>query len=249
MISVLVPFGADDSVAGHHRTEVWAWCRRRWQALVDMRVVDELVVGHDPLFGKREYERDVSARFRRDPVTGRGLGSPRTIYDPVPFSVARALNNAAKHAHGDQLLLFGADHVPDVKAIEWAVRQLRGYAFARIYERVAYATEPATRIILGNAAFPLDAADWHEHSAPCPGVLAVRRSAWDAAGGLDEQFEHHGFEDTDFLRTLEKAHQNGLRGTMGPSGLVLRELWHPSHRVYDDTNPSKVLYDRKWAGL
>jgi hypothetical protein len=33
-------------------------------------------------------------------------------------------------------------------------------------------------------------------------------------------------EDTAFLDTLARTHQNGLRGTMGPSGLVLRELWH-----------------------
>jgi hypothetical protein len=214
-ISVLVPFGATPDAAGAHRAAVWAYCRRKWQGLVDARVVDELVVGHDPLFGKRQ------GFFREEPS-----GLEDWPKHPRPFSVARALNNAAKHAHGEHLLLFGADHVPDVKAVEWAVHQLRGYAFARIYGRVAYATEAATRIVLSNLHYPLDAADWHEHSAPCPGVLAVRRSAWDKAGGLDERYEGWGYEDTAFLDKLVAVHQNGLRGRLEPSGFILRELWH-----------------------
>jgi hypothetical protein len=218
-ISVLVPFGADESPAGRHRTEVWNWCRRRWQALLDMKIIDELVVGHDPLHGRPDFERP----YATYPLDARVPGMR-------PFSVSRALNDAAKHAHGDQWLMFGADHVPDVKAIEWASRQLRLYSFARIYERVAYASQGATAVILGNSAFPLDAADWHEVSAPCPGVLGVRREAFERAGGLDERYEGWGYEDTAFLDTLARTHQNGSRGTMGPSGLVLRELWHDGSR-------------------
>lgn len=231
MISVLVPFGADESPAGRHRTEVWKWCRRRWQALLDMKIIDELVVGHDPLHGRVpriDGVADVTIRY--------------------PFSVSRALNDAAKHAHGDQWLLFGADHVPDVKAIEWATHQLRLYSFARIYERVAYASQGATAVILGNSAFPLDAADWSEVSAPCPGVLGVRRDAFERAGGLDERYgSDWGWEDQDFLIALQHTHQNGSRGTMGPSGLVLRELWHDGSRreVYGTVNHK--LYQAKWS--
>jgi predicted glycosyltransferase involved in capsule biosynthesis len=57
-------------------------------------------------------------------------------------------------------------------------------------------------------------------------VLGVRRSAFEAAGGLDERYEGWGYEDTAFLDALTRTHQNGQRGTMGPSGYVLRELWH-----------------------
>jgi hypothetical protein len=206
-ISVLVPFGATPDAAGAHRAAVWAYCSRKWERLCALGAVDEIVVGKDPLFGKPDPHR-------RDP-------------HQRPFSVARALNAAAEKARGDHFLLFGADHIPDMAAIAWATHQLRGYAFARIYERVAYATEAATRIILSNSAYPLEAADWHEVSAPCPGVLGVRRSAWDKAGGLDERYEGWGYEDTAFLDRLQATHHNnGLRGTMGPSGLVLRELWH-----------------------
>lgn len=214
-ISVLVPFGATLDAAGKHRAEVWRWCSKQWDAMRNRGLVDEIVVGHDPLFGKREYERVI------EPVVDRDFRPP-PLYDLIPFSVARALNDAAKHAHGEHFLLFGADHVPDARAIEWATHQLRGYAFARIYDRVAYATEAATRLILHGTVLPLEAADWHVHPAPCPGVLGVWRAAFEAAGGLDERYEGWGYEDTAFLDTLAR----GLRGTMGPSGYVLRELWH-----------------------
>lgn len=231
-ISVLVPFGATPDAAGAHRAAVWAYCRRKWEGLRDAGVVDEIVVGHDPLFGKPSFDAPPPAQSN--------VGSVHA------FSVARALNDAAAHAHGDNFLLFGADHVPDVKAVEWAGHQLRGYAFARIYERVAYATEAATRIVLSNLHYPLEGADWDEVGAPCPGVLGVRRSAWDKAGGLDERYEGAGWEDTDFLTALNATHQNGLRGTMGPSGLVLRELWHDAaHRVYHGTTNHEI-YRSKW---
>jgi len=205
-ISVLVPFGAAPDAAGKHRAEVWRWCSKQWDAMRNRGLVDEIIIGVDPLFGQPDPNR-------RDP-------------HQRPFSVARALNDAAKHAHGEHFLLFGADHVPDARAIEWATHQLRGYAFARIYDRVAYATEAATRLILHGTVLPLEAADWHVHPAPCPGVLGVRRAAFEAAGGLDERYEGWGYEDTAFLDALARTHTNGVRGTMGPSGYVLRELWH-----------------------
>jgi hypothetical protein len=214
-ISVLVPLGITPDAAGKHRAEVWRWCSSQWDLMRTRGLVDEVIIGVDPLFGKRQ------GFFREET---RGLADwPK---HPRPFSVARALNDAARHAHGEHFLLFGADHVPDPKAIEWATHQLRGYAFARIYDHVAYATEAATRLILHGTTMPTDAADWHEVSAPCPGVLGVRREAFERAGGLDERYEGWGYEDTAFLEALQRTHVNGLRGTLGPSGYVLRELWH-----------------------
>jgi hypothetical protein len=243
-ISVLVPLGITPDAAGKHRAEVWRWCSRRWDAMRNRGLVDEIVIGVDPLFRTPSEWAEV---YDGGLVSGRPITGPyRTPTASHPFSVARALNDAAKHAHGEHFLLFGADHVPDPKAIEWAAHQLRGYSFARIYERVAYATEATTRLILHGTEMPLDAADWNEVSAPCPGVLGVRRDAFERAGGLDERYEGVGYEDTDFLTALQRTHQNGSRGTLGPSGYVLRELWHDaSHRVYEGTRNQR-LYQQKW---
>lgn len=234
-ISVLIPLGVTPDDAGKHRAEVWRWCSRQWDAMRNRGLVAEIIIGVDALSGRYP--------MRSEDATQAAGADQRHA-----FSVARALNDAAAHAHGEHFLLFGADHVPDPKAIEWATHQLRGYAFARIYDRVAYATEAATRLILHNTKMPLDAADWHEVSAPCPGVLGVRRDAFEKAGGLDERYgDAWGWEDQDFLTALERTHQNGLRGTMGPSGYVLRELWHDASRreVYGTANHK--LYQEKWG--
>jgi hypothetical protein len=223
-ISVLVPFGAAPDAAGKHRTEVWRWCSKQWDAMRNRGLVDEIVVGHDLLFGRYPMRGVFAA-----PAAG---ADQRHV-----FSVARALNDAAERATGDHFLLFGADHVPDARAIEWACHALRGYSYARIYDRVAYATEAATRLILHGTVLPLEAADWHVHPAPCPGVLGVRRAAFEAAGGLDERYEGWGYEDTAFLDTLARTAAGGVRGTLGPSGYVLRELWHdPGGRDLEGRN-------------
>lgn len=224
-VSVLIPFYADDSPAGRHRAAVWAWCRRRWDILLQLHLIDELVIGRDPLVGRREF-----------PERGHGLPEEHS------FSVARAINDAASHAHGDNFLIFGADHVPDTNVAAWAPGELNRYPFVRIFDRIAYASEATTRIILSTLAFPLDAADWHETSAPCPGVIGVRRSAFEAAGGMNESFEGWGYEDSEFLGRLQQAHPGPTVGRMRASGWTLRELWHDGgHR--DLNGPNKAIYE------
>lgn len=218
-VSILVPFWADDSPEGVHRTRVWNWCRRQWEALRSVGLVAEVIVGHDPLAGIKPPARALR-----------------------PFSVSRALNDAAKHATGDSWLLFGADHVPNPQVVAWAAGELRAYPFIRLHDRVAYATQGSTQIILSSTAFPLDAADWHEISAPCPGVLAIRREAFEAAGGMDERYEGWGYEDTDLLHRLQLVNTPPRNGRMRASGWPLRELWHPGgHRDLD--GPNRALFE------
>jgi hypothetical protein len=230
-ISVLVPFGADDSPAGRQRAKVWRFNQLGWDRLRTASLIDEVIIGIDSLYG-----RTMRVDGRTDTV-GR-----------YPFSVSRALNDAAKHARGDVFLLFGADHVPDPAVVSWAREQVAHHSWVRLHDHVLYATEAATCLMLGSRRLITDDADWSHHSAPCPGVLALTRRAFEAAGGMDERFQGHGFEDTEFLSRLQHLVPGG---TLEPSGLPLRELWHPSHRVYDESNAnlavfSMITQERGW---
>lgn len=212
-ISVLVPFGADDSIPGKWRRRVWEYIRAHWTEFPSL----ELVEGHDPLFG---------------------LARDRTAQVPMPyqFSVSRALNDAASRATGDAFLLFGADHVPDPLVLDFAREQLARHSWIRLYDHVAYLSHPATTLLLATGR--IDPREWHPVSAPCDGVLAVRRTAWDRVGGMDERYEGWGYEDTDLLHRLQ---QKVPGGRMDPSGYTLRELWHDGGKRNLD-GPNAALF-------
>lgn len=239
-VSVLVPFGADDSPAGKQRAKVFRWVQRRWNALQEKGIIDEVIIGVDPLFGRCAEHLEwchAGSEFLSECEHRR------------PFSVSRALNNAAKHARGDIFLMFGADHVPDPAAITWALEQVKRHPWVRIYDRVLYASEAATHLMVDGpwpGTLLTDGADWTRHSAPCPGVLALIRRAYEAAGGMDERFQDWGYEDSEFLSRLAHTVPGG---TMGPCGLPLRELYVPSNRDLRGQNLelfSKITQERGW---
>jgi hypothetical protein len=220
-ISVLVPFGADESEDGKWRRQVWDYLRHQWEEFPTL----ELVVGTDRLHGTRQ------GFFHEEPHELRDW-----VKHPRPFSVSRALNNAAKHATGDAFLLFGADHVPDPLVLDFARDQLMRHRWVRLYDRIAYLSHSATHLLLNHSQ--VDAKEWHPISAPCDGVLAVRRAAWDQVGGMDEGYEGWGYEDTDLLHRLQR-HVPG--GRMEPSGHYLRELWHDGGKRNLD-GPNAALF-------
>jgi hypothetical protein len=223
-ISVLVPFGADDSPAGKQRREVWQYIEPHWRVLAKLLDL-EVIVGNDVLTGQ---PLDVLRRIS-------SVANPRR-----QFSVSRALNDAARWARGSVYILFGADHMPDEEAIRWAVKQLAWHPWQRIYDRVGYLSEAATKLKV--QGYEPDRSEWHEVSAPCPGVLAVRRDAWNFVGGMNEDYEGHGYEDSDLFARLSKE----FGDTAPASGRVLHELWHPAARVITGTS-NEARYRETWG--
>lgn len=228
-ISVLVPFGADDSPAGKQRSRVWRFNQCRWDRLQTIGLIDEVIIGIDPLFGQ--------------------ISLPNPAYnnraERAPFSVSRALNDAAKHARGDVFLLFGADHVPDPALLTWARGRVAHHPWVRLHDHVLYASEAATQLMLHERRLFTESADWTHHSAPCPGVLALTRTAFETAGGMDERFQGWGYEDTEFLSRMIKLVPGGRHFA---SGLPLRELYVPSSRdlVHNLEVFAKITQERGW---
>lgn len=230
-ISVLVPWYPADA----QRVKVWNYLSLKWYGLRMGGVVHEVIEGHDALVGRCHDHPE----FEVPPCHHR-----------APFSVSRALNEAASRATGDVFLLFGADHIPDTDVIKWATEQLRepGFQWCPLFRKLAYASEALTWSIIHDEWFargdlaPPDS--WELHDSSCPGVLAVTREAWQEVGGMDEDFEGPGFEDNDLVARLT------ARYTSGPaSPYTLRELWHgTAHRDYGPNTRNAKLFARKHGG-
>jgi glycosyl transferase family 7 (putative galactosyltransferase) len=212
-LAVLVPTYFADTPEGAHRRRVWKYIRNKHWANARSVVWCGVWCGTDGLAecGRR------------------------------PFSVSRAVNNAATWAQHSDItgyLIMGADHIPDPAALEYAARTLEQWPWVKLYSRIAYVPQEWTRALIDG--YPYDELpQLSVINAPCPGVVAVRRDVWERVGGMNEDYEGYGYEDNQLCADLTR-----VAGPPGPvSPYTLRELWHPTgHRVHGDANPNHRLF-------
>ena len=137
-----------------------------------------------------------------------------------PFNIAEAFNDAASRATGDFLILFGADHLPDMGRVEWAIEQLRFHPWVPLYAETAGLSKQDTFAILNGydpAKVPVtDVAPF------CTAIIGIRRDSWVR---FDTRFQGWGGEDTAWRMLLE--HLYGPAPT--PTGRLLC-LWHEAAR-------------------
>lgn len=139
-----------------------------------------------------------------------------------PFNVARAFNDAASKATGEMFVLFGADQLPDLDQIVWAMQEIeQGATWCPLFANTGAYREMDTGLILnGSDPSRFDFSQW----APfCTGIIAVTREAWAEVNGMDERFFGWGCEDTALRISLETI----LGPAPEPTG-TLRCLWHPA---------------------
>lgn len=144
-----------------------------------------------------------------------------------PFNIAEAFNDAASRATGDFLILFGADHLPDMGRVEWAVEQLKSHPWVPLYAETAGLSKQDTFAILNGydpAKVPVtDVAPF------CTAIIGIRRDAWVR---FDTRFQGWGGEDTAWRMLLE--HLYGPAPT--PTGRLLC-LWHEAApRTHTEAN-------------
>lgn len=160
------------------------------------------------------------------------------------FSVARALNNAVRQAPDDvdMFALYGADHVPDPAVLAWAANTLRHQAWTPLHRGIHYATPDTTEALL-SGRIGAGEMQWRYQDALCPGVLAVRRCAWEHVGGMDEGFSGWGWEDTALVDVLRACFPIPEPQTLTP----LYELWHPeTARDMSLDNPNRRRYEAEY---
>lgn len=138
-----------------------------------------------------------------------------------PFSRAVAFNRAAAQASGDVLITWGADMLPDEDAIRAAAEVAREHGWSLVFDASGAFTPGQTDAVLAGAE-PWSLRPTITSCYPA-GILAVRRDAWDAAGGMDERFgTGYGYEDCALRNWLGHRY-----GTHRSAGHTLGCLFHP----------------------
>jgi hypothetical protein len=147
-----------------------------------------------------------------------------------------AINQGAREATGDVLLVLNPDAIAEPGAVAALLRCLetikaaavggalletdgqpaRGFAFRRIptLAPLLYEVLLVNRLWPGNPVnqryrcLDADYSQQQEVEQPAGACLAVTRTAWDSVGGFDEQFFPVWFEDVDLCKRL---HDLGLK--------------------------------------
>lgn len=163
------------------------------------------------------------------------LGYPIYIGEPngEAWNRSQSINNAARAAGDWEVALIGdGDTIPDEVSVKRAVSwvEIGGGAARPHLERVML-NAIGSQILLRRGHHALSNSHLDKQWAG-GGLLVVRRDAWDAIGGYDENFIGWGHEDSDFnIRMLATVNWERLPG-------VSWHLWHD--RVKPATNAYNV---------
>ncbi len=158
-----------------------------------------------------------------------------TSDDPtqLTFSRSRAINQAARQAIGDVLILADADTTIDAGALHMGLVIAIDWPWVIPYTKYFNLDERSTRRILNSGKTEIPPNFTYEHLIPHPaqapygdpvsGVVIVNKAAFEAAGGFDERFQGWGYEDNAFTAAMETLVAPARRV---PNGAVYH-LWHP----------------------
>jgi predicted glycosyltransferase involved in capsule biosynthesis len=214
-ISIIVPFRDN----GEHRTRVWHWLKRYYEANLPSV---EVVVG-------TEEGVPFSKSVAVNRAAKRARGKIFVILD------ADALIQA------DKLQTVCDDLILD--------RRLGRKTWAMPYERIFYISREATEFILeetrpeGRITLHSPPGKWWQdgNNNPLYGhpfgamALAMPREAFFAVGGMDPRFRGWGGEDVSFLHALDTL--------WGLHTVADNDVWHLWHE-----RPGRTAATRKWVG-
>lgn len=154
-----------------------------------------------------------------------------------PFQLPKLLNRAFKASSGDNILMYGVDHLPpDAEFLRGVEYHLKCHPWMPLYGKtLELEALPSSLIRVGGLKPSTDLSGLL--IGQCTGVLAMTRAAFKATGGSDERFSGWGWEDAALRLTLERIFKNVWRE---PSTTLIG-LWHPQ-QPRDMTRTNESLF-------
>ncbi|WP_404359003.1 glycosyltransferase [Cytobacillus firmus] len=155
----------------------------------------------------------------------------------IPFNKAKAVNQAAKNAKGEILIIVDADIICCPQSISRAIKMLENTSWIIPYNKVLDITRKSTRALLQTKAdWPLslkvDAIPRETGKViPVGGINVMKRACFEAAGGFDERFQGWGGEDDALAAAM-----NTFCGHYKRIDQSIYHLWHPRSKPSDNQN-------------
>ncbi|WP_246031834.1 galactosyltransferase-related protein, partial [Salibacterium salarium] len=153
-----------------------------------------------------------------------------------PFSKSKAVNNAAKKASGNILIIVDADIICSPALISKAIKLLHDNVWIIPYTQVKNITTTSTKKLLQTSPFwPLPTAVetqtvYKEKILPAGGINIIPKTCFKKVGGFDERFYGWGGEDDAFACSVDT-----LCGSHKRLQASIYHLWHP--KVCAQKNP------------
>lgn len=139
------------------------------------------------------------------------------------FNVAASRNLAVKQAGSGIVVIADSDMLPSEQGIRSAVNAAAHGGVHLPFTRYRALSHASTARFYLRKLDPHNLASEYESTESVAGCIVVRADVWDDLGGMDERFEHWGWEDNAFSYVVESL----LGGMIRHEGIT-NHLFHPN---------------------
>lgn len=146
------------------------------------------------------------------------------------FSFSKLCNQAFRMSTGENVLIYGVDHIPPTEDHLTEIEELlTEHPWIPAFLRTDFLTQRSTAHLLSGRQNPRLT---YRTDPLCTGVLALTRATYLESGGMDERFIGWGWQDAAFRKRLTLQF-----GTPPDATRHLTSLWHPlESREHSATN-------------
>lgn len=166
--------------------------------------------------------------------------------DSLIFNRSEARNNGVLNSKSENLIIIDSDNIVSIESIIKGINYIDEKKMIKPFTSIHYLNEKAT-INFFNGLKPSSLNDYdREYLLPhqinlrnSGGIYIIKKYVWESLGGMNENFEGWGLEDSEFNLRFEKKYGKitFLKGNN-------YHLYHPQYRI-PSTNNIQLLEQAK----